>query len=156
AERIAALCDLAAPYKITANVEFMPWIEVNTLAKATALLDKVQRANTAVLLDALHVDRCLTTPEEIKKIPRERLRYVQLCDGPAERPTDVATLLHQARQERKMPGEGALKLLDLLRAVPTDLPISLEVASAEMAKTVKAAERARRALAAAKAVVARI
>lgn len=156
AEKFAAICDLAAPLKITANVEYMPWIEINTLAKARTLLDTAKRTNAGVLLDAMHVDRCLTTPQELRQIPRERLRYVQLCDAPAERPTDVAQLLHQARQERKMPGEGGLKLMEFLRAVPADIPISLEVAAAEMAKTVPAVERARRALVAAKGLVARL
>jgi sugar phosphate isomerase/epimerase len=45
------------------------------------------------------------------------------------------------------PGEGGLDLLSLVRALPSDLPISLEIPTVELAKTVGPLERARRAVA---------
>jgi len=80
-------------------------------------------------------------------VPRARLRYAQLCDAPAERPRDLETLLLQARAERLMPGDGGLDLLGILRALPRDIPLSLEVPMKTLAKTVPAVERARRMLA---------
>ena len=52
------------------------------------------------------------------------------------------------------PGEGGLGLVDLTKAMPADITISLEVPTAELAKTVDAETRARRALRGARAVVA--
>lgn len=81
---------------------------------------------------------------------------MQLCDAPAERPQDTAGVLYEARAERMFPGEGGLDLLGLLRAVPRDIPLSLEIPTAKLAETVGATERARRALAATKALLAKL
>jgi hypothetical protein len=43
-----------------------------------------------------------------------------------------------------MPGDGGLDLLGMLRALPQDLPLSLEVPMATLATTVNAVERATR------------
>ena len=56
----------------------------------------------------------------------------------------METLLHQARAERLMPGDGGLDLVGLLQALPPRLPISVEVPMRTLAKTVDARERARR------------
>jgi hypothetical protein len=46
-----------------------------------------------------------------------------------------------------MPGDGHLDLGGILRAVPRDAPISLEVPMRDLARSVPAVERARRILA---------
>jgi sugar phosphate isomerase/epimerase len=71
---------------------------------------------------------------------------MQLCDAPAERPTNIEGLLHQARAERLMPGDGGLDLAGILRAVPDDLPIGLEIPMESLARTVPALERTRQML----------
>jgi sugar phosphate isomerase/epimerase len=52
------------------------------------------------------------------------------------------------------PGEGGIDLVSLIRAMPTDILVSIEVPTATLAKTMNAEARARRALAAAKKVLA--
>jgi hypothetical protein len=52
------------------------------------------------------------------------------------------------------PGEGGIDLVSLSRAMPADIPISVEVPTAELARTMDAEARARRALGAAKQVIA--
>jgi len=74
----------------------------------------------------------------------------QLCDAPAGRPADMQEIIRQARADRLFPGEGALDLKGLLGALPDDLPISLEI---PVAMTMPPPERARRALAAARALL---
>ena len=152
ADTFASLCDLAAPYGLTANMEFMPWTEVHTLDQVLQLLHDADRPNAGVLLDALHVDRCQTPLADIARIAPERIRYIQLCDAPAERPTDMAEILRQARCERMVPGQGGLALRELLRSVPGDVPISLEVASEAWSKTTPPVERAAEILRATKAL----
>lgn len=58
------------------------------------------------------------------------------------------------RQERMFPGEGGIDLVGLTKEMPRDITISIEVPTAELAKTLDAESRVRRALLAAKAVVA--
>jgi sugar phosphate isomerase/epimerase len=145
-ERFAAFCDLAGQYGIVANVEPMPWTEVRDFAQGARLVAAADRPNAAVLIDAIHFDRGGSRVAEIASVPRTRLRYVQICDAPAERPTDTAGLLYQARAHRLLPGEGGLDLAGLLRALPRELPISLEIPNDELARTMSGTERARRAL----------
>jgi sugar phosphate isomerase/epimerase len=126
------------------NIEPMPWTEVKNIAQGLALLAAAERLNAGLLIDPIHFDRAGDTLASIAAIPRSRLRYLQMCDAPAERPRDTETLLHQARSERLMPGDGGLDLAGILRAMPPDVPIALEVPMRTLAQTVGAVERARR------------
>jgi sugar phosphate isomerase/epimerase len=143
-ENFAALAELAAPLHLSLALEPMPFSDVKHAAAAWRIVERSGARNAGVLVDALHFDRAGSTPSELASIPAERLPHVQLCDAPAARPPDTETLLHQARAERLMPGDGGLDLVGLLRAVPASRPISLEVPMRTLAKTVDARERARR------------
>jgi len=141
-ERLAALCDLGAPLGLDSALEPMPWTDVTTLQQGARIIEATGRANAAILIDAIHFDRGGNVPADIAAVRRERLRYAQLCDAPAERPRDVETLLHQARAERLMPGDGGLDLAGILRALPRDIPLALEVPMLGLKKTLPAVERA--------------
>jgi sugar phosphate isomerase/epimerase len=144
ADRFAALCELGAPLGLSINIEPMPWTEVTNVAQGLRLLEAAGRHNAGLLIDPIHFDRGGDVPANIASIPRERLRYMQICDAPAERPTDKHTLLYQARNERLMPGDGGLDLEGILRAMPSDIPIAVEVPMRTLARTVGAVERATR------------
>jgi len=147
-ENLAALCDLAAPLGIAPCLEPMPWTDAKDFAQAARIVGNARRDNAGVLIDPIHFDRGGSSAAEIPSVPSSRLRYLQLCDAPAERPATLEGLLHQARSERLLPGDGGLDLAGILRAVPGDTPISIEIPQVALAKTVPAVERARRALAA--------
>ena len=142
AESFAAFCDLAARVDLEADVEFMPWTPVSSLAQARALVDAAGRGNGRILLDTIHLDRAGEGAADVAALPPGSIAYVQLCDAPAERPVDIATMLHQARFARLPPGEGGLDLAGILAALPSTMPISIEVPMQERAKTVPAAIRA--------------
>lgn len=146
-ERFAQFCELAAEYGIGANLEPMPWTDVRDFAQGARIVERAGRDNGGLLIDPIHFDRGGNIAAEISGVPAKRLRYVQLCDAPAERPRDTAMLLHQARAERLMPGDGALDLRGILHAVPRDRPLSLEIPMQALARTMPAVERARRMLA---------
>ena len=153
-DRYAAFCEAAAPYGLTADLEFMPWTYVPDLATANKIVAQAGQPNAGVLVDALHFDRSNSSIAELARVPAHRLHYWQLCDGPAERPATTEEMIHAARYERMFPGEGGIDLVSLVRAMPADLAISIEVPTAELAKSVDAKTRARRALAAARNVIA--
>jgi sugar phosphate isomerase/epimerase len=144
AERLAALCDLGAPLGLTMNLEPMPWTDVKNLQQGARVAAKSGRPNVGVLIDPIHFDRGGNTAADIALVPRPVLHYAQLCDAPADRPTDIETLLYQARAERLMPGDGGLDLKGILRALPTDLPLALEIPMQELSRSVGAVERAQR------------
>ncbi len=148
AQRFGELCDLAAPLGIAPCLEPMPWTDVRNFAQGARIVGRAARANAGLLIDPIHFDRGGSRASEIAEVPAAWFRYAQLCDAPAERPATTEGLLHQARAERLFPGDGGLDLRGILRALPPDLPLSLEIPMEELAKTVGAVERARRALSA--------
>jgi sugar phosphate isomerase/epimerase len=153
-DRFAEYCALAEPFGLTADLEFMPWTFVPDLPTAWRIVEKIGSPAAGILIDALHFDRSGGRLEDLRKIPPHRLHYWQLCDAPAERPTTMDELMHAAREERMFPGEGGIDLINLAKAMPADIAISIEVPTATLAKTLDAETRARRALQGARAVTA--
>jgi len=143
-ERFAALCDLGAPLGLAMSLEPMPWTDVRTFTDALSVVEAARRDNGAVLVDAIHFDRGGDTPAVLATAPPGRLRYLQLCDAPAERPRDMSVILQQARSARLMPGDGGLDLRGLLRAAPPGLPIGLEVPMPALVREIGAIAAARR------------
>lgn len=154
ADRFATFCEAAAPFGLSADLEFMPWTAVPDLATAWRIVEEVGKANAGVLVDALHFDRSGSSIGDLGKIPTDRLHYWQLCDGPAERPATTEAMMLAARTERMFPGEGGIDLVGLARAMPAGTTISIEVPTLELAKTMDARPRAQRALDAARRVIA--
>ncbi|MBR0828415.1 TIM barrel protein [Bradyrhizobium manausense] len=154
-DRYRQFCEAAAKYGLTSDLEFMPWTSVPDLKTAMRIVGEVDHPAAGILVDALHFDRSRSSLADIGTIQAKRLHYWQICDGPAERPATTEQLIHAAREERMFPGEGGIDLVGLARAMPDDLTVSIEVPTVQLAKTVDSETRARRALQAAKAVVAR-
>jgi sugar phosphate isomerase/epimerase len=155
AERFGELCDAAAPFGFTVNLEPIPLFELGTLAQARRVLEAAERPNCGIVIDPIHFFRAPNSFEDIARLPRKWLHYMQFCDAPAGQP-DQATWQHQVRSERMIPGEGGLDLVGLLRALPRDFPLGLEVPMATLTRTVGAVERARRLLAATRALLAKL
>jgi sugar phosphate isomerase/epimerase len=152
----AAFCDLAASYGLGADLEFMPWTDAKDLTQAARIIELAGRGNAGLLIDSFHFSRSQSRLEDIATVPPSRLHFMQICDVPAAIPPTMDAILAEARAERLFPGEGSIDLLGLLRAVPRDIPLSVEVPTRALAETVGANERARRALAATKRVLAQL
>ena len=155
-DSFAAFCDLAGRYGLGADLEFMPWTDAKDLPQAARIIERTGRNNAGLLIDPFHFSRSRSRIEDIATIPPSRFHFMQFCDVPAAIPPTMDEILAEARGERLFPGEGRVDLVGLLRAVPRDLPLSLEVPTLTLAKTVGATERARRALAATKRALARL
>ncbi|MCF4996465.1 TIM barrel protein [Pseudomonas syringae] len=156
-DNFAALCDLAVPYSLHPHLEFMPWTDARDLQQAARIVESAGRENGAVLVDAFHFDRSGSTLADLASVPAARLRYAQLCDVAGPRPTDMAEILRQARNERRFPGEGDCDLLGLLRGLPANLPLSLEIPTVKLLEQgVSGLQRAQMAMAATQAVLARL
>jgi sugar phosphate isomerase/epimerase len=125
--KLAALCEAAAPYGLSTDLEFLPWTQVPNLSKALRVVRSAAQANSGVLIDALHLARSASTLEEVRAVPPAYLHYAQLCDGLRPAPTTTEALIFDARCARLLPGEGHLPLAELLAALPADLPIALEI-----------------------------
>lgn len=155
-DTFAAFCDLAGSYGLAANLEFMPWTDAKDLTQGARIVERAGRSNGGVLIDSFHLSRSRSRIEDIAGVPPSRFHFMQFCDVPAAIPPSMDGILAEARGERLFPGDGDVDLVRLLRMLPPDLPLSLEVPTLTLAKTVDATERARRALAATKRVLAKL
>lgn len=148
----AKLCEAAHPYGLSCDLEFMPWTKVPDAQCALRIVKAAGQTNGGVLVDAIHFGRSTTTLADIAAIPRHMLHYAQICDAPGPTPTTVEGLIHTARVERLLPGEGVVDIAGLFGQLPADLPISVEIPTESRAH-LGPEEWARRCLAAAKAAL---
>jgi len=151
----AALCEASAPFGLSADLEFMPWTKVPDARTALRVVGAARQPNGGVLVDALHFGRSATTFADIAAIPRGCLHYAQICDAPGEVPATVDGLIHTARCERLLPGEGGIDIAGLFAALPGDLPISVEIPNEKRALAGSPEDWAHQALVASKAILAR-
>lgn len=127
-QNYARLCEVMQPYGLTADLEFMPWTAVRDAKAALRIVTNAgMPANAGILIDALHVGRSTTTIADIEAIPRHLLHYAQICDAEAGTHFTTEAMIHTARCERLLPGEGSIDLQGLFAALPADLPVSVEV-----------------------------
>lgn len=152
--QFAALCDAAAPFGLSCDLEPMPWCPVASVGDAARIVVAADRPNGAVLVDALHFFRSASTFDDLRALPRSRLNYVQVCDGKVPGPTTTEGLIHDARCERLLPGEGGFDLKSLLAALPADLAVSIEIPSEMRASAMGYTAWARAAVAATRALLA--
>ncbi len=68
-DRYAQFCEAAAPYGLTADLEFMPWTYVPDLATASRIVAQAGQANAGILVDALHFDRSNSSTVELARVP---------------------------------------------------------------------------------------
>ncbi|MCA0044877.1 sugar phosphate isomerase/epimerase family protein [Celeribacter litoreus] len=148
-----AFCNLAAEYGLTGDLEFMPWTGVKTLREAQAIVEASGCPNAGVLIDGLHWDRAGSTLEDIRNLPPQFIHYAQICDGPKPYDPSDAGLIEIARGARLLPGDGGIDLKGMVRALPADTVLSVEIPQLVKAKTVDAKTRAREALDRTKAMV---
>lgn len=145
AHRLAQVCEMAAPYGMTADLEFIPWTPTCDLAAAAEIVDKAQYPRAGILVDTMHFDRSGSSVSQLRQLPKERFNLIQLCDAPREAPRSDDGLISAARTARTMPGQGGIDLRTLVEALPL-VPYSLEVPNAVMRRDIGTQEYARRLL----------
>ena len=148
-DRFARLCDLAKPFGLNVDLEFITWLETPDLKAAEAVLQAANRPNAGILVDMLHFDRSRCSLEDLKNLPRKWFHFVHLCDADKEIPTTTEGLIHTARADRHFPGEGDLNLREILDCMPV-VPYSLEIPNDALMKQLGPEEFARRAIRASK------
>lgn len=125
-DRFGAACDVAAEFGLAVDLEFLPMLAVNSLAMAERIVAGAGRDNGAVMIDTLHIHRGGDSVETLRQANPRWLRYLQVCDA-TEPPPDHETMFHQARFDRRMPGDGVIPNASYLEVLPRDLPLSVEV-----------------------------
>ena len=124
-ERFAALCERVAPAGTRLAFEFLPFTEVRDVADALAIIEAAGNPwNGGLCVDSWHVFRG-TGLAQLDGLPPERVAVVQFDDGPMVPVLD--DYLQDCIHNRQVPGEGEFDLVTFLRALPADVPLSVEV-----------------------------
>jgi len=123
----AELGDLAKSHGIRVGFEALAWgRHVNDHRDAWEVVRRADHPNVGLILDSFHTLGRKIDPNTIRRIPGDRIFFVQLADAPA---IDM-DLLYWSRHFRNMPGEGDLDVTGFLRAVMAtgySGPLSLEI-----------------------------
>lgn len=126
--RMARFCDVAAPFGISAALEFAVIRPLATLAQALRLLSEIGRKNGVLCLDPLNFVRGGGSAAFLRGLEPRLFPYAQISDGvlaPGE--PDLSKLGRMTPNERRMPGDGVLPLRQILDALPAGLPLSVEI-----------------------------
>jgi 4-hydroxyphenylpyruvate dioxygenase len=121
------LGEIAAARGLRVGFEALAWgRHINDHRDAWEVVRRADHANIGLILDSFHTLGCEIDPETIRRIPGDKIFFVQLADAPA---IDM-DLLYWSRHFRNMPGEGDLDVTGFMRAVLAtgySGPISLEI-----------------------------
>ena len=153
-ERFAALCELAERYRMPVALEYVTWSAVRDLGSALAFLsDAGSPGNAGLLVDTLHAYRARTAPAELAALPAGTVKFVHLCDSPAEIPADPRDHIPVGRDGRLYPGEGASPIREYLAALPGVDRLGIELPNSARVAELGLEGHARRCLESAKALL---
>ncbi|MBB6284541.1 sugar phosphate isomerase/epimerase family protein [Geobacillus subterraneus] len=153
-ERFAELCELAKPYGLTVDLEYVPIAAVTNLAGVIDVLNTVKQDNAGIMIDLHHFHRAGDSPEALENVPREWFHFLHLCDAPGEIPASKEEMTRILREERLYIGEGGIDIADIVRRMP-EIPCSIELPNIQRVKELGYEEHARRCLQSAKDYFAR-
>lgn len=127
AEDFAELGERAAKRGIRVGYEALAWgTHVNDHRDAWEIVRRADHPNIGLIVDSFHTLSRKIDPDTIRRIPGDKIFFVQLADAPLIE----MDLLYWSRHFRNMPGEGDLPVTAFMQAVMAtgyDGPISLEI-----------------------------
>jgi sugar phosphate isomerase/epimerase len=129
AEAFAGVCDRAAEHGLDAVIEFLPWTEIGDVATAADVVVRAGRANGGVMLDTWHYFRGSSNAEQLRGLPGELIKAVQISSAPRE---PQGNPMQEAMGGRLLPGEGAIDIAEIVRIldeIGSAAPIGVEVFS---------------------------
>lgn len=127
ADDLAELAEVAAERGLRIGYEALAWgRHVNDHRDAWEIVRRADHPSLGLILDSFHSLARRIRPDTIRRIPGDKIFFVQLADAPQ---IDM-DLLYWSRHFRNMPGEGDLPVVDFMRAISAtgyDGPLSLEI-----------------------------
>lgn len=127
-QKLDALATAAERHGVGVMIEFMAFRGIATLGDAARVVTAVARPNVRICLDVLHLFRSGGSVDALRALDPKLIACAQLNDAPRTPPADLA---REARFDRLLPGHGELPLRQLIASLPQDLPLAIEVPSAE-------------------------
>jgi sugar phosphate isomerase/epimerase len=154
-DQLAKLAELAAERGMETTTEPAPGTTVDNVTTALAALKYVDRSNFRLLIDTMHLVRSGFGAADIAALDPGSIGYAQLSDTTLSPRSD--NYMQEATFERLVPGDGELPLLDILKALPPEVVIGLEVPRLSLAEAgVSHLERVRPCVEAARGLLAEL
>lgn len=127
ADDFRELGERAAKRGLRVGFEALAWgRHINDHRDAWEVVRRADHPNVGLILDSFHTLARKIEPETIRRIPGDRIFFVQVADAPLIE----MDLLYWSRHFRNMPGEGDLDVTGFMQAVAAtgyDGPVSLEI-----------------------------
>ena len=127
ADDFAELGERAAKRGLRIGYEALAWgRHVNDHRDAWEVVRRADHPSVGLILDSFHTLARKIDPDTIRRIPGDKIFFVQLADAPSI----SMDMLYWSRHFRNMPGEGDLDVIGFMRAVMATGyagPVSLEI-----------------------------
>ena len=118
---VASMVEVGAEFGITPAIEPISYQGVRTLEQAQQLT----KTGSLILPDTLHLHRGGISPQQLADCAAQ-VPLVQICGAGAQRPASREGLVEESRSSRLAPDEGANDVVGFLRALPREIPVSVE------------------------------
>lgn len=131
-DNFAKMCELASSYDLACALECAVMRPLASLPQAARLARESGHDNVAICIDPLNFLRAGDTAADLRKLDPKLFPFAQLTDGllgPGE--PDPAILGRMGPNQRRMLGEGVVPLDDILDALPSGIPLSVELPAPE-------------------------
>jgi sugar phosphate isomerase/epimerase len=114
AREFAILCDQAADVGTRIALELMPFSNLRTIEQGVQLARDAGTRNGGLMLDIWHLARGGVDFDDILRMPKELIYWVEIDDADAEIVDDLWT---DTIHHRRLPGEGVLDIQGFLSRV---------------------------------------
>ena len=151
-DKLGTLANWCEERDLFLELEPITWTRISTPRAAAEIIHKVSHSRLGLLADTLHFHRAGFTHEELMALALPVPRLIHLCDAPLEFDPAPEAMKRTARESRLFPGEGQLELTPFLKLAGDQTVVSIEVPNTKYLRTFTPAQRALRALDAAKSV----
>jgi sugar phosphate isomerase/epimerase len=152
AQTLGSFSELAAQSGLTVVLEWFRYSSTKTLRTAVELIRLAGAPNIQLNVDVLHLLRNGDRPADLAEVDASLIQYAQISDGPMDQPESAQS--DEALFNRNFPGEGEFPLVGFVRHLPRDAVLSIEAPVNRLRSVLTPMQRAARAVAGARGVLA--
>lgn len=120
-DTVAAMVEAGKEFGIIPAIEAISYQAINDIAAAVDIAE----TGSYFLPDTLHMHRFAATPLQLADAS-SHVPMIQICGVETQRPADRDGLVHESRAHRLAPDQGASDVVGYLRALPSEIPVSVE------------------------------
>ena len=123
------ICDWGTPGNMRIALEFLMITAVQNMDDALDIIGRADHPAATLLIDTIHFQRAGHQPDDLAKVDPDLLHYSQVCDGNLDCEDKFEAYLEDAIDLRDVPGAAELPVHEILKRLPGNIPLSLEIRS---------------------------